>query len=130
MSLEPEEPQHDSEPLSDSRLGDRQDNSASGEQLRGIDLSLPQRLHVSSLIFEVISNIRRYIVPAVVGIVGAARGGSWGAGIATFVFAASLLATLVRYFTLRYRISGTDLVISEGLLFRRLLGTHPKDSEC
>ncbi|MCR9291933.1 MAG: PH domain-containing protein [bacterium] len=94
--------------------------AAAAEQLHGVDLSLPQRLHVSSLIFEIISNIRRYIVPAVVGIVGAARGANWGAGIAIFVFAISLLATLVRYFTLRYRISGTDLVISEGLLFRRL----------
>lgn len=94
--------------------------AAAPEQLHGVDLSLPQRLHVSSLIFEIISNIRRYIIPAVVGIVGAARGANWGAGIAIFVFAISLLATLVRYFTLRYRISGTDLVISEGLLFRRL----------
>ncbi len=78
----------------------------------------PRRLHPSSVIFEAISKVREYIFPAIVGLFSATQGG-WGIWIAGVVFGGSILATLLRYFTLRYRIQDGEFVIKEGLLFRR-----------
>lgn len=84
----------------------------------GSDWEEPRRLHPSSVIFEAISKIREYIFPAIVGLFSATQGG-WGIWIAGIVFGGSILATLLRYFTLRYRIQDGEFVIKEGLLFRR-----------
>ncbi len=78
----------------------------------------PRRLHYSSVIFEAISKVREYIFPAVIGLFSATQGG-WGIWIAGIVFGGSVLATLLRYFTLRYGIQDGEFVIKEGLLFRR-----------
>ncbi|MEM7561376.1 MAG: hypothetical protein AAF394_19800, partial [Planctomycetota bacterium] len=83
----------------------------------GSDWEEPRRLHPSSVIFEAISKIREYIFPAIVGLFSATQGG-WGIWIAGIVFGGSILATLLRYFTLRYRIQDGEFVIKEGLLFR------------
>ncbi|MFN3191709.1 MAG: PH domain-containing protein [Aureliella sp.] len=82
-------------------------------------LAEPQFLHPSSILFEAISKVRQFIFPAVVGLFSAAQGGFWGAGVAVVIFGGSLVATVLRYFTLRYRIQGNDFVVKEGLLFRR-----------
>lgn len=83
-------------------------------------LTSPGFLHPSSIVFEVLSHVRQFIIPAIIGVVTAAQGSMWGMGFAAVVFAGSLLATLLRYFTLRYRIQDHDFVVTEGLLFRRV----------
>ena len=80
----------------------------------------PQFLHPTSVLFEIASRVRQLVVPVVIGLYSASQGGRWGAGIAILVFAGALIGTFFRYFTLRYRIQDSDLVISEGLLFRRV----------
>ncbi len=84
------------------------------------DLHEPKFLHPSSILFDVLSHIRSFLVPAIVAVYSAASGGIWGLGIAALIFGSSLLHTLVRYFTLRYCIKGSDFVVTEGLLFRRV----------
>lgn len=83
-------------------------------------LDEPRFLHPSSVIFEALSQVRQFIVPAIFGVYSAAQGGSWGIGFAVLLFSASLLFTLVRYFTLRYRVHAGDFIVTEGLLFRRV----------
>ncbi|MFK7738597.1 MAG: PH domain-containing protein [Pirellulaceae bacterium] len=84
------------------------------------DLWKPQFLHPSSVVFDVLSKIRQFIFPAVVGIWGATQWGFWGPTALLGVFVVSLVVTLLRYFTLRYQIKGNDFVVTEGLLFRRI----------
>ncbi len=120
----------DAEPprLPDSQLRDEVPlASASAEKIRSdletqsrSALSKPQFLHPSSIVFGILANIRKFIIPAAVGLFTAAQGGVWGFGVAGFVFGMSILGTLFRYFTLRYRLDGTDLVVSEGFIFRRV----------
>ncbi len=83
-------------------------------------LSKPTLLHPSSILFDTISHIRKYLVPAGIAVYSAAQGGQWGLGIAGFVFCGSFVSTLFRYFTLRYRVQGDDFIVTEGLLFRRV----------
>ncbi len=80
----------------------------------------PNFLHPTSIGFDIISHIRSLLVPAIVAVYSAARGGVWGLGFATLIFGGALVRTLVRYFTLRYCIKGSDFVVTEGLLFRRI----------
>ncbi|MEZ6137812.1 MAG: PH domain-containing protein [Pirellulaceae bacterium] len=83
-------------------------------------LSEPSFLHPSSILFQAASHIRKFLFPAIVAVFSAASGGVWGIGIALVLFGGALVATLVRYFTLRYRVQGEDFVVTEGLLFRRV----------
>lgn len=97
----------------------KKDSDASSQVLRS-DLSRPSFLHPSSIIFETMSHVKQYIIPAAFGLLGAARGSFWGFGLAAFVFAGALSVTLLRFFTLRYCIQGDDFIVTEGLLFRRV----------
>lgn len=90
------------------------------ENLAMLEAETGKCLHPSSMLFEAISKIRRFILPALIGVASAARGGGWGAAFAAVFFAASFCVTLIRYFTLRYRVRGSDFVITEGLLFQRV----------
>lgn len=83
-------------------------------------LESPQFLHPLSIIFEVLSHVRQYIVPAAFGLIGAANGSFLWTGIAAVVFSGALASTLLRYFSLRYSIQGGDFVVTEGLIFKRI----------
>lgn len=91
---------------------------ATGELASRLDN--PQFLHPLSIAFEIISHVRQYIVPAAFGVIGAANGNLWWTGVAALVFSGALISTLFRYFTLRYSIQGSDFVVTEGLIFRRI----------
>lgn len=80
----------------------------------------PKFLHPSSIFFEAASHVRRLLFPALFALYSAASGGRWGAVAAAVVFGTSLISTVFKYFTLRYQIKGTDFVVSEGLIFRRV----------
>ena len=77
-------------------------------------------LHPSSLVFESLSQIRQHILPVLFGLAGMASGNLWAVWIASGVFAVAFLVSVVRYLTLRYRIEGSDFIVTEGLLFRRV----------
>lgn len=78
------------------------------------------RLHPSSVVFEATAQIRQFIVPVGLGLAGAASGNLWSLWIGVPVLVVTLIFNLVRYFTLRYQIKDRELVVTEGLLFRRI----------
>ncbi len=80
----------------------------------------PRRLHPTSLLFDVLSHTRQYLVPAVIAVFSAAQGSSAGLMIAGVLFLPSLIVSVFRYFTLRYHLHGGELIVTEGLLFRRI----------
>ena len=77
-------------------------------------------LHPSSLVFTVIAQIRQNLVPAIIALFGAARGSYVFIGIAAAIFVLSIIASTVRYLTLRYSIQNGELTVQSGLFFRRL----------
>lgn len=78
------------------------------------------RLHWSSVFFDVASHGRQYLMPAAFAFIGATQGNWFWGWLAIISFAISFLITLFRYFTLRFGIHNGELIVSEGLLFRRV----------
>jgi putative membrane protein len=60
------------------------------------------------------------IIPAAVAIFSAAQGSVGGLLIAGLIFFPTLMFSVIRYLTLRYRIEFGELVVTEGLIFRRI----------
>ena len=77
-------------------------------------------LHPLSVIFSLTDLIKQNIIPAVLGIFGAANGDLVYVGLALLFFVPTFIFALIRYFTIRYRISDGELVVQEGLFFRRV----------
>lgn len=77
----------------------------------------PQYLHFSSILFDLASHGRELLMPALFGFVGAASGSWFWGVIAVVAFGFAVLRTLIRYFTLRYRITDQELQLNEGLIF-------------
>jgi putative membrane protein len=78
------------------------------------------RLHWSSLFFDIISHSRNYLIPAVIALFSAAKGNSYGVIFAGLFFFPSLAVSLFRYFTFKYRVHNRQLVVEQGLIFRRV----------
>ncbi len=78
------------------------------------------RLHVLSIFFDVASHIRTFILPAIIALFSAASENYGGLFIAGFLFFPTLISSFVRYFSLRYRIHQSELVVTEGIFFRRI----------
>jgi putative membrane protein len=77
------------------------------------------RLHPYSVIFGFLTQIRAFIVPGLLILVGAStRGGDWEPWMMVFIIP-SVAFALVRYFTYRYEYDIHELVVREGLLFRK-----------
>lgn len=81
---------------------------------RSLSLS---RLHWTSLFFDTFSHLREYVVPAAFAFLGAARGDWFWGVLAIVAFGASFLATLFRFFTLRYGVQNGELLVNQGLIF-------------
>ena len=77
-------------------------------------------LHPLSVIFSLVDLIKQNIIPAFLGIFGAAKGDLIYVGLALLFFVPTFIFALIRYFTIRYRISDGELVVQEGLIFRRV----------
>ncbi|TWU58114.1 PH domain-containing protein [Rubripirellula reticaptiva] len=83
-------------------------------------LSIAKRLAPVSVLFQLMAMGRQSVLPLVVASWSAVNG-NWL--IALGVIAASTLGlafVLVRYFTLRYQIADGELIVTEGLLFRKV----------
>jgi putative membrane protein len=77
------------------------------------------RLHPYSVIFGFLSQIRAFVVPGILVLVGAStRGGDWEPWMMLFIIPSIGLA-FVRYLTYRYEYDANELVVREGLLFRK-----------
>ncbi|MEW6302219.1 MAG: PH domain-containing protein [Verrucomicrobiota bacterium] len=78
-----------------------------------------RRLHPLTLLFTFITIIRGYLIPAlIVLVVGSSRNNNTTAYILLFFLVITLFQSLVRYFTLTYRIESGELVTRDGLIQR------------
>ena len=75
-------------------------------------------LHPTSLLFELLAHIKSYLVPAAIGLFGAAKGDLVYIIISAMIFIPAFLSCVFRYFTLRYCIKDDHLVVTQGLIFR------------
>jgi putative membrane protein len=77
-----------------------------------------RRLHPLSFIFEIVGQVRQFVVPAGVVLVGAGSAGlDWQAWLVLLAIPSAVVA-LVRALTFRYRFDPGELVITTGLIFR------------
>ncbi|MFO0939311.1 MAG: PH domain-containing protein [Pirellulales bacterium] len=78
------------------------------------------RLHWSSLFFEAISQIRRIILPAIFGLLGAANGDVFWLWLSVIFIVPTLAVSLFRYLTLSYQVEDGQLIVKQGLIFRNV----------
>ena len=78
----------------------------------------PSWLHPSSLIFDLLSHVRDLIIPIMIGVFSAASGNITGIIFASVFFVIAILFSVMRYFTLRYKIDDGELIVRQGLIFR------------
>ena len=79
------------------------------------------RLHPFSVLFAFLSQIRTFILPGILVMVGASTRGSddwWQPWMMALVIPNAIVA-VVRYVTYRYRYDPNEMVIHSGLVFRR-----------
>lgn len=77
------------------------------------------RLHPLSVGFAIVTQVRRFLIPLLIGGFSASR---WGVGwqpLVGFVLLPMALSSVVRYLTYRYRFEPKELVIRSGLVFRQ-----------
>ena len=89
------------------------------EPLADSDSGQDKRLHPISLVFSLISLIKSNVIPTIFGVLGAANGNLYYLILAAVFLIPSIAASIIRYFTVRYRIANGELVVNEGLFFRR-----------
>jgi len=75
-------------------------------------------LHPTSLVFELLSQVRSYLVPAALGLFGAAKGEYFIVIISAIIFIPAFLTCVFRYFTFRYCIKDDHLIVTQGLIFK------------
>ncbi len=77
-------------------------------------------LHPTSLLFELLAHIKSYLIPAAIGLFGAAKGEYYVIILSAVIFIPAFLRCVFRYFTLRYCIQDDHLIVREGLIFRNV----------
>ena len=97
-------------------------SEASGltEPAANVDLGKLSFLHPTSLVFELLSQVRSYLVPAALGLFGAAKGEFLLIVISALIFIPAFLTCIFRYFTFRYCIKDDHLIVTQGLVFKNL----------
>ena len=79
-----------------------------------------RRLHPLSFVFDIVGQVRQFVVPAGVVLVGAGSAGfAWEAWLVLLVIPSAVVA-FVRALTFRYRFDPGELVITSGLIFRNV----------
>lgn len=119
MSSEPPTPNGDQQPAPEKPLNPF---AATTSNSIPIDAALSDQdkyLHPISLVFSLIGQIKSNLLPAFFGVIGAANGNLLYIFLAVIFLIPSVAISIIRYFTVRYRISEGELVVNEGLLFRR-----------
>ena len=77
-----------------------------------------QRVRPISLIFVIVAKLRQWIVPIFVGLYSAQQGRLFVIGLGVLAFSILLTFSLIRYFTLQFRLAGGELQVREGVIFR------------
>jgi putative membrane protein len=80
-----------------------------------------QRLHPATIILEIVSLARGWAVPIglILVVSGAPDGVPWWLWFGLIAASLQLLASIARYFTLRYGVISGHLIIRSGILFRQ-----------
>ncbi len=86
-------------------------SDASGSEDRG------RRLHPASLLFNLGSIVRRFLIPGVLAFWVGSRGDNYEIWVMILAVPA-MLYSLVKYISLRYRFGDAELIIREGILNR------------
>ena len=77
-----------------------------------------RRLHPLSFVFDIVGQVRQFVVPAGVVLVGAGTAGfAWEAWLVLLIIPSAIVA-IIRALTFRYRFDPGELVITSGLVFR------------
>ena len=79
-----------------------------------------ESLHPTSLLFDVIAHARTYIIPGLIALFSAASGTWGGVWFAAMFFVPAIATSTIRFMTLRFVIRNSELVVTEGLLFRKV----------
>ena len=79
-----------------------------------------KRLHPTSFFFNAISHIRSYIVPFVLALFGAAQDEMFWQYLAAIILVGSLVSNFIQYLTLNYSITNGDLILKQGIFFKRI----------
>jgi putative membrane protein len=77
-------------------------------------------LHWSTLFFDAVAHIRQILLPAIFAVLGAAQGSNFWLWIALLLLLSGALVSLFRFATLRYCIRDRQLIVNQGLIFRRV----------
>ncbi len=79
----------------------------------------PRCLHPSSIVFQILGVGRQAFGPVLLGMYGVSKG-SWMGGVLAGMIGVPLIGfAIIRYWTLRYRIADGELLVQEGLVFRK-----------
>lgn len=75
-------------------------------------------LHALSLVFEVANRIRANLIPAIFASFSVVTGGIIGLYIGVAIFGIAIAFSIIRFLTFRYRLTDSELLIDQGLIFR------------
>lgn len=121
MSLEPSangaEPENHDTASSIVQSKEIDSSTPSGDSR--FDSNGPSSLHATSIVFEVIVNVWKSLFAILFGAAGALQGGGIFLTITAVVGGWAIVSAVMRYCTFRYQISGGELRLKEGLIFRR-----------
>ena len=108
------------EPETAEVIAESSEASGLTEPAANVDLGKLSFLHPTSLVFELLSQVRSYLVPAALGLFGAAKGEFLLIVISALIFIPAFLTCIFRYFTFRYCIKDDHLIVTQGLVFKNL----------
>ena len=78
-----------------------------------------RRLHPFSIVFAFLAQLRAFVLPGILVLIGAStRGSDWQPWMMVLVVPTAIVATL-RYLSFRYRYDPHEMVIRSGLVFRK-----------
>ena len=77
-----------------------------------------QRLHWSSLVFDLLSYSKSFVIPLVLALLGAAKGDATLLIISGLGIIPAILVSVFRYFTYRFCIRDNHLIVRQGLIFK------------
>jgi putative membrane protein len=75
-------------------------------------------LHALSLVFEVSNRIHTNLIPAIFASFSVVTGGIIGLYIGIAIFGFAIAFSIIRFLTFRYRLTDSELLIDQGLIFR------------
>jgi putative membrane protein len=85
-----------------------------------VDVDEMLRLHPTSLLFDLISHGKSFLLPVLLGLFGAANGDLTLVIVSGVAFVPAVAFSIFRYVTYRYLIKENHLIVRQGLIFRNV----------